>query len=71
LFNLLNALLILNDDNVLKVSFFTASQGIDPMGPAGVKPDGKFVRVLVSSVTDVMAIQVAMETLSYFRLHIY
>lgn len=62
-FNLLDARLVLDDDDVLKVSLSTAGQGIDPLRSAGFQADEKFVRVAVRSVPDVMTIQVAMETL--------
>ena len=62
-FNLLDAWLILDDDDILKVSLSTTGQSIDPLRSAGFQSDGKFIRVPISSVTNVMTIQVAMETL--------
>ncbi len=67
----MNAFLILDDDDIFKVSLFTTGQGIHPVGSASVQPDCKFIKVTVGSVPDVMTIQVAMETLWCFTFNIY
>ena len=68
--NLLDAGLVLDNDHILKVSLSSAGQGIDPLRSARFQADGERVRVPVGTVTDVMAIQVAMETLSCFYSHL-
>lgn len=68
--NLLDAWFVLDDDDVLEVSLAARCQLVDPLGSAGTEPDGEFVRISIGSVFDVMAFQVAMETL-YNTMDIY
>lgn len=59
----MNARFILDDDDVLQVSLSAGGQLVDPLRSAGTETDGEFERITVSSVSNIVTIQVAMETL--------
>ena len=63
----MDAFFVLDDDDVLEISFATAGHLVDPLGSARVEEEGKLIIGSVSAVSYVVAFQVAVMALFFIK----